>query len=74
MLFVRIRILPIIQINQLDTDGVIVAGVAPFPGAAAGMPGSVHILDVLNDLPIFTNRVVGTDLGVGIVEPLNHTL
>ena len=74
VLGLRVRVLAIIEIDQLNSNSKIVDRVAPFPDTLAGVPGPVAVFNVLDNLAIFTNGVMGADLGAGLVEPINDAL
>ena len=54
------------RIDDLDADtGAVNIGNSA-PVAATGMPGAVLFLDHVDDLSVFTNDIVGGNLGFGI--------
>ena len=68
------RVLPIIEVDQLDAQAVVIDIGHSLPNAPAGVPAPVAVAHVLDDAPVLANGVVGTDLGLRVVEPTDHPL
>ena len=70
----RVGILAVIQVDQFDSNPIIIHRVASLPNTCARVPGPVAIFNVLGNFTIFANGVMGADLGVGVIEPFYDAL
>ena len=73
MLRFGVGVLSIIQIDQLNPKAKIIDRISPFPNALAGVPGPVAIFNVLHNCAIFADGIMGANLRVGIIEPIDHS-
>ena len=74
MLRLRVGVLAIIQVDQLNPQAIVITGRTAFPFTHTGMPGSIKISHVLDNFAILANGIMRADFGIGVVKPIDDTL